>query len=368
MDSSGSASPDLGSNSTSGIGRDLLGTPTDLQPVVGRLAPSPTGAQHFGNARTFLLAWLSLRSRCGRVILRIEDIDSPRVKAGAQQQAIDDLHWLGLDWDEGPDLGGPHEPYVQTERRSLYDQALRTLQLTDRVYPCVCSRSDVAAAASAPHEGGEGPIYPRTCQSHTAATAEQLSGRPYAWRLRTDDRLLSWHDLVQGSQSGCVASELGDFIVAKSDGSPAYQLAVVVDDHAMGVTEVVRGSDLMPSTLRQLFLFHHWGWEPPRYGHVPLIVGPDGRRLAKRHGDTRLSTLRGAGGSAERLIGLLAWSAGLLERPEPVTARELVCDFAQFPPQGDGPFVFDASLWWPWLCGESATAPSPRRSHAPPRR
>ncbi|MFO0914028.1 MAG: tRNA glutamyl-Q(34) synthetase GluQRS [Pirellulales bacterium] len=368
MEPSGFPSPDHRSLPTGRTVSDPLdGTPAK-RAVTGRLAPSPTGAQHFGNARTFLLAWLSLRSQQGRVILRIEDIDSPRVKPWAQQQAIDDLRWLGLDWDEGPDVGGPHAPYVQTERRALYEDALRTLQLADGVYPCVCSRSDVAAAASAPHEGGEGPIYPRTCQAHTAATAEQLGGQPYAWRLRTDDRLLSWNDLVQGGQSGHVASELGDFIVAKADGSPAYQLAVVVDDHAMGITEVVRGSDLMPSTLRQLFLFDQWGWEPPRYGHVPLVVGPDGRRLAKRHGDTRLSTLRAAGGSAERLIGLLAWSAGLLDRPEPVTAHELLCDFAQFPPLGDGPFVFDATLWWPWLCGESATAPSPRRSHAPPRR
>src|SRR6478672_1748370 len=135
---------------------------------VGRLAPSPTGAQHIGNARTYLLAWLSIRSRGGRLILRMEDIDSPRIKAGAAQQAIDDLHWLGLDWDEGPDIGGPHAPYVQTERLALYQAAFEQLKAADRVYPCICTRSDIAAAASAPHAGQEGPPYPGTCAGRSA--------------------------------------------------------------------------------------------------------------------------------------------------------------------------------------------------------
>lgn len=297
----------------------------DMAPPVGRLAPSPTGAQHVGNARTYLLAWLSIRSRGGRVILRIEDIDSPRVKHGAAQQAIDDLRWLGLDWDEGPDIGGPHAPYVQTQRIAHYRDALRSLQAAERVYPCTCSRSDVEAAASAPHMGQEGPVYPGTCASRRAADAPPDA--KFAWRFRTSDRSLAYRDLAAGRQSCHVARELGDFVVAKGSGAPAYQLAVVLDDHAMGVTEVLRGDDLLPSTFRQLELYDFFGWQPPAFAHVPLVVGEDGRRLAKRHGDTRLATLRQARVSPQRLVGLLAWSCGLLEQPQPIAPSGLVAGF-----------------------------------------
>jgi glutamyl-tRNA synthetase len=313
-------------------------------PPVGRLAPSPTGAQHVGNARTYLLAWLSLRSRGGRVVLRMEDIDSPRIKAGADQQALDDLRWLGMDWDEGPDRGGPFAPYVQTERLSLYQDALARLQAEELVYPCTCTRSDVAAAASAPHIGQEGPIYPGICSTRRAADAAELAGRPFVWRLRTTDRERTLDDLVAGSRRCNVARDLGDFVVYKADGTPAYQLAVVVDDHAMGVTEVLRGDDLLPSAFRQLELYERFGWEAPRFAHVPLVVGPDGRRLAKRHGDTRLALLREAGVPAERLVGLLAWSCGLQPTSAPVSARELLPQFNldRLPRE---PFIFtDAML------------------------
>lgn len=293
--------------------------------LVGRLAPSPTGAQHVGNARTYLLAWLSLRSRGGRVVLRIEDIDSPRVKAWASQQALDDLRWLGLDWDEGPDLGGPHAPYVQTQRLGHYHAALARLRAAAAVYPCTCTRSDVQAAASAPHVGHEGPVYPGTCRQRRAAEADALDS--FAWRFRTDNRERSFVDGFAGEQSCRLAESLGDFVVGKSDGSPAYQLAVVADDHTMGVTEVFRGDDLLPSTFRQLALYDFFGWSPPRFVHVPLVVGPDGRRLAKRHGDTRLSTLRAAGLAPEQLVGWLAWSCGLLNAPRPVRPADLLPTF-----------------------------------------
>ena len=300
---------------------------SDPATPVGRLAPSPTGAQHVGNARTYLLAWLSIRSRGGRVILRMEDIDSPRVKAGAAQQAIDDLRWLGLDWDEGPDVGGPHGPYVQTERIDAYREELSRLQRGERVYPCTCTRSDIEAAASAPHIEHEGAIYPGTCAGRSALDAVKLGDQPIAWRFRTTDRDVEFDDRVAGRQRANVRRDLGDFVVGKMDGSVAYQLAVVCDDHVMGVTEVLRGDDLLPSTFRQLELYAEFGWTPPTFAHVPLVVGPDGRRLAKRHGDTRLATLRQQGIAAEELVGLLAWSCGLRHTREPVAASELVAEF-----------------------------------------
>jgi glutamyl-tRNA synthetase len=303
-----------------------------------RLAPSPTGAQHIGNARTFLLAWLSARSQGARVVLRIEDIDSPRVKPWAAQQAVDDLTWLGLDWDDGP--------VVQTSRWPVYHALLDELKRRELVYPCTCTRSDVEAAASAPHVGQEGPVYPGTCRHRTVADAASLGDRPFAWRFRGDAAasLITYDDLVAGPQRCQVATELGDFVVGKGDGSPAYQLAVVADDHAQGVTEVVRGDDLIPSTFRQRLLYAALEWTPPRFAHVPLVVGPDGRRLAKRHGDTRLSVLREAGVPAERLIGLLAWSCGLRETTAAVTAAELLVDFT-WNGLPRAPFVFTPAMW-----------------------
>lgn len=284
--------------------------------IIARLAPSPTGAQHVGNARTYLLAWLSARSQGGQVVLRIEDIDSPRVKPWAMQQAIDDLAWLGLDWDIGP--------IIQTQRLERYQQVLAELQQRELVYPCTCTRSDIEAAASAPHVGQEGPVYPGTCAQRTAADAASIT-MPYAWRFRLNrHQPQEYSDMIRGPESCDTVTELGDFVLGKMDGSPAYQLAVVIDDHDQGVTEVIRGDDLVPSTFRQLAIYQSLGWSPPRFGHVPLVIGPDGRRLAKRHGDTRISILRERGIPAERLVGFLAWSAGLQSTPAPVSASELL--------------------------------------------
>ena len=294
---------------------------------VGRLAPSPTGAQHIGNARTYLLAWLSTRHAGGRVILRIEDIDSPRVKAWAVEQACEDLQWLGLDWDEGPGREAPSAPYVQTERMSHYQVALEQLKQANQIYPCTCSRADVAAAASAPHAGHEGPVYPGTCSQRTPADVDALAGQPFSWRFRTRPEEIGFVDRVAGRQQCQLAAELGDFVIYKQDGTPAYQLAVVHDDHTMGVTEVLRGDDLIPSTFRQLAIYEFFGWQPPQFAHVPLVVGEDGRRLAKRHGDTRLHTLRCAGLPPEVLVGYLAHSCGLRPDQSPVSAAELVASF-----------------------------------------
>jgi glutamyl-tRNA synthetase len=292
--------------------------------VVGRLAPSPTGAQHVGNARTYLLAWLSARSRNGRVRLRIEDIDSPRIKARAAEQACADLRWLGLDW------GG--DVVVQTARLSRYESALAELRARDLVYPCTCSRSDVERAASAPHLDHEGPVYPGTCAWRRAADAAELR-EPYCWRFRLPELVPSFVDRFRGPTHIDLHAVGGDFVVWKAarapgvSSTPAYQLSVVVDDAEQGVTEVVRGDDLVPSTPRQLLLYEALGLPAPEFVHVPLVVGPDGRRLAKRHGDTRLSALREGGVRPEALLGLLAWSCGWIEEARPITARELIPRF-----------------------------------------
>lgn len=301
-------------------------------PIVTRLAPSPTGSQHVGNARTYLISWLLARQRGGRIKLRIENIDSPRVKPGSSDETIEDLRWLGLDWDG--------EPMVQTHRLEHYETALASLKAQECVYPCTCSRSDIEQAASAPHPEGFEVPYPGTCVTRRAIDALSIDG-PYAWRYRVTESP-GFHDLYRGPTQIDLCVHGGDFVVWKSAGSPAYQLAVVVDDTAQGISHVVRGDDLLSSTPRQLLLYQQLGLPAPLFIHVPLVVGPDGRRLAKRHGDTRLSSLRRAGVSAEAFIGLLAWSCGWQSAPNEMAARDLVSrfDLAAIP---SSPFTLESA-------------------------
>lgn len=306
----------------------------NLSQPVGRLAPSPTGALHLGNARTFLLTWLSIRQQGGTLILRIEDIDSARVKPGAVQTVMDDLKWLGLDWDFGPDipqslLGGI--PLCQSSRFLRYREVLQRLIQDRKVYACNCTRSQIAQqSASAPHESSwiqlEGPVYPGTCRKSRSDTVnhfEFTSDDRWALRWAFDQGTMQWHDQLHGLQTASPLEQLGDFVIGRGNGQPSYQLAVVVDDYDMAVTEIVRGDDLVLSTYRQQAIIRHLQWPCPNYYHVPLIYSPDGQRLAKRLGDS-ITHLRSQGISSEAVIGFLAYTAGLIARPENLRARDLI--------------------------------------------
>jgi glutamyl-tRNA synthetase len=284
-----------------------------------RLAPSPTGALHLGNARTFLLNWLHVRAAGGTLLLRIDDLDGPRVKQRAVEQGLHDLRWMGLDWDENEGV------LVQSERADVYDAAAQRLLDEGAAFPCVCTRREIEEAASAPH-GHEGPAYPGTCDGRfdSPASAEEQTGRPAALRFRCPPGPVGFDDLLRGPQSFDPAVETGAFPIRKSNGTAAYQLATVVDDAASGVDLVIRGDDLLSSTSRQILLQQALGLPTPRHLHLPLVVGADGRRLAKRHGDTRVATYRDHGVSPERLVGFLAWTAGLAAEGEEVSPARLV--------------------------------------------
>jgi glutamyl-tRNA synthetase len=287
---------------------------------VGRYAPSPTGELHLGNARTALVAWLWARHAGGRFPLRFEDLDQARVRPGCAEAQARSLAWLGLDWDG--------EPVAQSERGELYDAAIATLRERGVLYECFCSRADVRRAASAPH-GPDGPLYSGTCRdlSESERARRLALGRPPALRVRMEGAV-EFGDDLQGAQSELLERTTGDIVLRRSDGVVAYQLAVVVDDADQGVTHVVRGADLLASTARQLRLYDLLGLAPvPTYAHVPLVLGDDGERLAKRHGAVGLDELRAGGADPRALVGWLAYSAGLLERPEPCTPAELAQGF-----------------------------------------
>lgn len=289
---------------------------------VTRLAPSPTGALHLGNARTFLVNYLLARQNGWRILLRIEDIDGPRIRAGADQQAMEDLRWLGIEWDQGP--------VYQTARLDVYQAATERLLASGQAYPCVCTRKEIDLAASAPHAEDGAAIYPGTCRGRFATMAEarahaKESGREPAVRFAVPEREIEFVDAFRGEVKINPARQLGDFVIAKADGTPAYQLAVVVDDLEAGVTEVVRGDDLLDSTPRQMLVYEALGMgeHMPRYWHLPLVVGEDGRRLAKRHGDTRLAYYRGLGVPAGRVLALLARWCGMGKYEELTVAETL---------------------------------------------
>lgn len=282
---------------------------------VTRLAPSPTGALHLGNARSFLINWALAKQHGWRVVLRVEDLDGPRIKDQADTLAINLLSWLGLDWDDGP--------FYQANDLAPYHAALCRLMAQGLIYPCTCTRKDIQEAQSAPHDDGHELRYPGTCrptpaQERPTDGGELLKDSRQAWRLTVPEDEVGFVDRLHGPQSVDVYGQVGDFIVASKAGLPAYQLAVVIDDARQGVTQVVRGDDLVRSTGRQLLLYRLLGLGPvPEYTHLPLVLGHDGRRLAKRHGDTRLDHYRELGVPAKRIIGLLAyWSGVAAERVE----------------------------------------------------
>lgn len=300
------------------------------QPIVrSRLAPSPTGHLHLGNAWSFLLCWLAVRSRGGQIVLRMEDIDPDRSRPEFVRSMMDDLGWLGLDWDEGPDCGGVFGPYAQSKRLERYDEIVRQLQDMGAIYPCYCTRRELKSMASAPHAEDASPVYPGTCLHLDAAQRlmRETSGRTFSLRLHGRGEV-EFCDLVQGpvrfDWKGCG----GDFPVRRSDGVISYQLAVVADDLDHRINLVVRGRDILPSTPRQMRLFELLGAEPPRYAHVPLVLDHQGDRLAKRHKSLELRALRAMGVTPQALVGYLACRAGLLAKAEPVRPNALVSGFS----------------------------------------
>lgn len=282
--------------------------PASTQSRRGRLAPTPNGLLHAGHARTFAVA--AERAGSAGLVMRIEDLDGPRCRPEYATAALEDLHWLGLEWTEGPDVGGPHAPYVQSERTAWYLEIWRRLEATGLVYPSPHSRRDVEAAATAPHEGE--PIFPPALRPVDWERAGEPGNVP--WRFRVPDgRVIEFDDGLCGRVQRTAGVDFGDFVVWRRDDLAAYELAVVADDHAMEIEEVVRGADLLTSTARQLLLFEALGWAPPAFAHAPLVCDSSGRRLAKRFGDFAIRDLRAAGWSPAEVLAKPLPLAG--ERP-----------------------------------------------------
>ena len=281
----------------------------------GRFAPTPSGRLHLGNVLCAMLAYLSVRSKGGRFLLRIEDVDIPRCPRSLARQCIDDLRWLGFTWDE--------EPLYQSDRSDVYRDVLDRLTDAGHTYPCFCTRAQLMSLA-APNLGDTQVIYQRTCANLTAEEAvEKAKTRAPAIRLRVPDEEIAFTDGLFGRQRENLARDCGDFILRRSDGLYGYQLAVVVDDALSGVTEIVRGQDILSATPRQLHLQRLLGYDTPNYIHIPLLVDHQGRRLAKRDKDLELTTLAQRF-TPEDILGMLAYSAGLLEEVRPMTLEALI--------------------------------------------
>lgn len=295
---------------------------TPAEPVIGRFAPTPSGRLHLGNIFCALLSWASAKSRGGRIILRIEDLDLERSPRAFANQLEADLQWLGLSFDEGGSAGGPSQPYYQSERFPLYKSLFQRLEATEEIYPCFCSRASLHAA-SAPHLSDGRILYPGTCRGLSAeAVREKRRLRPPAVRIHVPDEIISFIDGVQGKVSAHLPSDCGDFVLRRADGVYAYQLAVVADDGLMGVNQVVRGRDLLESTPIQIWLFRKLGFSIPEFYHIPLLLDSKGNRLSKRDKALDLSAL-GQRFSSEEIVGLLAFLAGQISKWEKISPGEL---------------------------------------------
>ena len=281
---------------------------------VGRFAPTPSGRMHLGNVFAALIAWLSVRSKNGEMVLRMEDLDTQRTSAEFADILRDDLAWLGLDYDR--------EQHPQSQRSDTYDRYFELLREKGLLYPCYCTRSQLHGV-NAPHLSDGTYVYPGTCRNLTEPPKNRLP----SWRVMVPDRLWTVEDLVQGHYELNLATDCGDMVVRRADGVYVYQLAVTVDDGEAGVTEVVRGMDLLSSAPRQMWLQELFGFSHPQYGHVPMLMAEDGRRLSKRDRDLDLGELR-KHITPEQLIGTLAFSAGLIDRKVPISAPELAKEFA----------------------------------------
>ena len=284
---------------------------------VGRFAPTPSGRMHLGNVFAGLIAWLSVRSRGGTMVLRMEDLDTQRTSAEYARILREDLLWLGLDWDI--------ETQPQSRRAQVYDRYFDILEQKGLLYPCYCTRSQLHSV-NAPHLSDGTYVYPGTCRNLTREEQAAFDRKP-AWRVKVPDRQWTVEDLVQGTYKENLVTDCGDFVVRRADGTYVYQLAVTVDDGEAGVTEVVRGTDLLSSAPRQMYLQELFGFNHPQYGHVPLLLAPDGRRLSKRDQDLDLGVLRQRM-TAQALIGSLAYTAGLVSSPAPISPRELATVFS----------------------------------------
>lgn len=295
--------------------------------VVGRFAPSPSGRMHIGNIYTAVMSWLSVKSRGGKWILRIEDLDPQRSKPDFARQIEDDLIWLGLLWDEGGIKGiGTHGPYLQSLRHHFYEEALSKLKATGLCYPCRCSRADIMAT-QAPHESDGRVIYKGTCRP-PSLPSPFLDIPNAAVRIAVPDEVVSFNDIIKGTQTVNLALNCGDFVLRRADGAWAYQLAVVVDDALMGVTEVMRGEDLLLSTAQQIFLYRLLGFRPPQFAHLPLVCNSQGVRLSKRDASLSMEYLRRIH-SPQEVLGTVAHTASLISSPYPVSLQDLILLYKQ---------------------------------------